>query len=191
MSDANKLMAGTFQELNSEEASANKEAVIVSAYTDPQTGLQFINLKQSYKGIRVLNAVQTIVFRKEVLQSSVSTFIQNMEIKAPGADASVVAPDAIVQAAMHLGLSLPLNMIQVEDRFATDKKRIFSPAGISKQNIEAELVWVSDDDSAIHLAWSISIDTKNSADYWSVKIDAHTGTVINKSNYTRYVNFQL
>lgn len=191
MSDANKLMAGTFQELNSEEASANKEAVIVSAYTDPQTGLQFINLKQSYKGIRVLNAVQTIVFRKEVLQSSVSTFIQNMEIKAPGADASVVAPDAIVQAAMHLGLSLPLNMIQVEDRFATDKKRIFSPAGISKQNIEAELVWVSDDDSAIHLAWSISIDTKNSADYWSVKIDAHTGTVINKSNYTRYDNFQL
>jgi hypothetical protein len=70
-------------------------------------------------------------------------------------------------------------------------RNIFSPAGISKQNIEAELVWVSDDDSAIHLAWSISIDVKNSADHWNVKVDAHTGNVVNKSNYTRYDNFQL
>lgn len=184
-------MAETFKELNNGEAGGNKEAVIVSAYTDPQTGLQFINLKQSYKGIRVLNAVQTIVLRKDVLQSSVSTFIQNMEIKAPGADASVMAPDAIIQAARHLGLSFPESMIQVEDHFTTDKKMIFSPAGISRQNIEAELVWVSDNDSAIHLAWSIIIDVKNSADHWNVKVDAHTGTVISKSNYTRYDNFQL
>ncbi len=190
-SDAGKSTAETLKELTDAGAAGNKEGVIVSAYTDPQTGLQFINLKQSYKGIRVLNAVQTIVYRKEVLQSSVSTFIQSMETKAPGADASVTAPDAITQAAKHLGLSFPVNMIQVENRFSTDKKITFSPAGISKQNIEAELVWVSDDDSLIHLAWSISIDVKNSADHWNIKVDAHTGAVVNKSNYTQYDNFQL
>jgi hypothetical protein len=189
--DAGKLMAETFKELNSGETAANKEAVIVSAYTDPQTGLQFINLKQSYKGIRVLNAVQTVVFRNEALQSSVSTFIPNMETRSPGTEPSVMAPDAIIQAAMHLALSFPVNMVQVEDRFTNDKKKIFSSAGISKQNIEAELVWVSDDDSAIHLAWSIIIDVKNSADHWNVKVDAHKGTVINKSNYTQYDNFHL
>jgi hypothetical protein len=191
MSDAGKLMAETFKELNNGEAKGNNEAVIVSAYTDPQTGLQFINLKQSYKGIRVLNAVQTNVFRKDVLQSSVSTFIQNIETKAPDAGASVTAPDAVIQAARHLGLSFPVNMIQLEDRFTIEKKMIFSSAGIAKQNIETELVWVSGDDSAIHLAWSITIDVKNSADHWNVKVDAYTGIVINKSNYTRYDNFDL
>jgi extracellular elastinolytic metalloproteinase len=191
VSDVGNLMPERLKELTNIETTINKDGVIVSTYTDPQTGLQFINLKQSYKNIRVLNAVQTMVFRKETLQSSVSSFIQNIEIKAPAAEPSVVAPDAIAKAAMHLGLSLPVNMIPIEDRFTKDKKIIFSPAGISKQNIEAELVWLSDDDSAVHLAWSIIIDVKNSADHWNVKIDAHTGGVINKSNYTQYDNFQL
>ena len=183
-SKAQKLMYGDTSNLNTKEGIGNPEnAVIAAAYKDPQTGLQFINLKQVYKGIRVINAVSTKVFKEDVLQSSVSTFIQNIETKAPAENVVVTVPEAIAKAALHLGLPLPVNLVQVEDRFALDKKMIFSPAGIAKQNIEAELVWISDNDSAVHLSWSISVDVLGSADYWNVKVDAHTGSIISKSNY--------
>ncbi len=189
-SKAQKLIQGDPKNLETKEVVGDQgNAVIAAAYKDPQTGLQFINLKQVYKGIRVVNAVSTKVFKEDVLQSSVSTFIQNIETKAPAENIVVTVPEAIAKTALHLGLPAPTNLVLVEDRFALDKKMIFSPAGIAKQNIEAELVWISDNDSTIHLSWSISVDAQGSADYWNVKVDAHTGSIISKSNYTRYDNF--
>jgi Zn-dependent metalloprotease len=83
---------------------AGDAAIIKNSYRDPQTGLQFINLEQQYKGIRVFNAVNTSVFRDNTLQSSRSTFINGIAARAPLANPSLSAADAIGYAARYLQL---------------------------------------------------------------------------------------
>jgi hypothetical protein len=170
-------------------AGSGDTAIIKNSYRDPQTGLQFVNLEQQYKGIRIFNAVNTSVFRDNVLQSSRSTFINGIAARAPMANPSLSAADAIGYAARYLQLPAPAAPTVVEDRYASDKIILFTGAGIARQHIQAELVWEAGTDSVIHLAWAVSIDVLGSPDYWNVRVDAHDGKVIGILNYTLYDNF--
>ncbi|MEN0045932.1 MAG: M36 family metallopeptidase, partial [Bacteroidota bacterium] len=45
-------------------------------------------------------------------------------------------------------------------------------------------------ENEVRLAWDLAIDMLNSADYWSMRIDAITGEVLDKGNYTVYCNHE-
>jgi hypothetical protein len=162
-------------------------AMISYAFVDSKTNIQYVYLQQAYQHIKVYNSIMTIIFRdNEVLYSS-GKFVDSLEFKVGSAQASpaLSAELAINKAATHLDLPLPSGLRSIENKFSQEKKIIFSPAGIAKNNIETELVWVaSDDGSEVKLAWNVSIDELHSSDWWNVRIDARTGAYIEKNNFT-------
>ncbi|MBV9986876.1 MAG: M36 family metallopeptidase [Chitinophagaceae bacterium] len=180
-----KQMAAT---LRSGSETSDETAPVKTAYFDQQTRLQFINLEQRFKGIRVFNAVNTSVFRDNILQSSRSTFIPNIADRAPASEPTLTAVAAIALAAKYLELPSPATLAVVEDRYPSDKTMVVAPSGIARQPISAELIWALDKDSVLHLAWNISIDVLGTPDYWAVRVDAHHGEIIGLLNYTLYDN---
>ena len=166
--------------------------VVTTAYTDADRNMNHVYIQQSYKGINAYNVIQSLVFRQNVLKYNSGSFITDFARKAPSDVPAISAKDAISKVATHLGLTLPSNLSEVSNSFAADKKIVFSQGNIAQENISTELVWVSTDaGKSVHLAWNVSLSPNNSSDYWHVRVDAATGTVLEKGNYTVYENNEI
>jgi len=64
---------------------------------------------------------------------------------------------------------------------------IFQAPNISNSDIVVELSYQKISEE-VRLAWNLAINMLNSADYWSMRIDAITGQLLHKGNYTVYCN---
>ena len=161
-------------------------AVITSSYFEKETGIRYIYLQQSWQQLNVFNSVLSLSFKNNSLVYASGKFIDSLPAKAGSASPSVAPDQALVKTAEHLQLKAPDHLRVMANRMATRERRmVFSPSGIAKRNIEATLVWVSADEGAtVHLAWNVNIDVLGSTDWWNVRIDAASGTVINKDNLT-------
>ncbi|MDQ2752948.1 MAG: M36 family metallopeptidase, partial [Bacteroidota bacterium] len=169
-------------------ASAIQDAIILKNYTDNSTGIQHLYLQQTYKGIPVYNSIKTLAFKGNQLLYSSGGFV--LKIKENFVDEKpVVQPvEAIGKAALHLHLPFAkegFSFVRNETINHTGKQ-FFSAQKIAKRNIETGLYWAPDSVGKWHLAWNVSIDVANSPDWWNVRVDATTGVVIGKNNFTVY-----
>lgn len=168
-----------------------ENATVSHAVYDAQTGISYVYMQQNYQGVKVYNSIKTVIFRNnEVLYAS-GKFVENINEKAGAATPALTAEQSIAAAARHLNLPAPSPLTRLENRFDAEKKIIFSPAGLAKEKIETELMWVaSDDNSSVKLAWNVNIDELRSADWWNVRIDAGNGDYIEKNNWTVHENHE-
>ncbi|MFP5042955.1 M36 family metallopeptidase [Parasediminibacterium sp. JCM 36343] len=163
------------------------EYIVSNSYTDEQLGLQHVYLQQTYKAMIVYNTRQSLVFKNNFLQYSSGKFIADIAAKAPSSTPTILAADAITKVAAYLGLPAATNLTEITNTFTTDKKIVYSPGGIAKDNIKTELVWASNDaGKTVHLAWNVQLSPLNTSDAWHIRIDATSGQIINKGNYTVY-----
>ena len=57
--------------------------------------------------------------------------------------------------------------------------------GIAKENVTARLLWVPQKSfERVKLVWEVNLSPKKSSDSWRVIVDAKTGNVMKKENYT-------
>ena len=64
-----------------------------------------------------------------------------------------------------------------------NQKTLLSDGGISKSNIPAKLVYHLTEEDKLVLAWDISIQEISQQDWWSIRVDATTGNILNKNNW--------
>jgi extracellular elastinolytic metalloproteinase len=160
------------------------ELEVVSASTNKK--LTFAYAQQYYLGLKVHNAIYSLCFDTSGnIVSSTNRFINKINTKASDATPSIEAFTAIGKAAAYLKLPPPMALSVLPDTKNTNTYIIFTPAGIAKQDIIAELLWVTiDDGKTVRLAWNITIDELNSSDYMNVRVDAINGNVIDADNAT-------
>jgi PKD repeat protein len=159
---------------------------VSSQYDHPESGLTYTYLVQQVNGIRIFNAVSTIVLKDGKVAHVANRFVPNAAKKANAVQPTISAGQAIRYAALHLGLTLaeePQQLDKDADRF----RYHYTKAGISKENIKAELIFVADE--GLILAWNIIIHPVGTADGWNIRIDALTGEFIEKNNWTLYCDF--
>jgi len=67
----------------------------------------------------------------------------------------------------------------------------FGDLGISREAVTSRLVWIPQKTfQKVQLAWEVNIAPKKSADSWRVIVDAKSGNVVKKENYTIYDNWR-
>lgn len=160
---------------------------ISSQYDNLEIGVTYTYLNQEVADIRIFNAISTMAIRDGKVIHFANRFIPNAAKKANAVHPSLSAESAIEKAATHLGLSMAEPPGQPTEESGR-KRYTYGKAGISRENIKAELVFVPAEEELL-LAWNINITPVGTADGWNIRIDALTGEFIEKNNLTVYCNF--
>ncbi len=147
-----------------------------------------VYVEQRHQGIKVFNSVSPFVLKDGAVISAKLGFTENAASKVNSTTPSISAVGAISKAATALGLDTPSNLNLLET--VSDTKYIFSNGNISLENIPVELVYQKmDETGALKLAWDLSIYLMDASHYYSVRIDAQTGTLLESHDWVVSCNF--
>ncbi len=147
-----------------------------------------VYVEQRYQGIPVFNSVSPFVIKNGAVVSATLSFTQNVAVKINGTSPSISAVTAISKAANALGLQTPSNLKLLET--LSGNSYIFSNGNISLENISVALVYQKmDETGALKLAWNLGIYLLDASHYYSVRIDALTGALLETNDLVVSCNF--
>jgi uncharacterized repeat protein (TIGR01451 family) len=143
----------------------------------------YLYLRQTYQGIEVFNANVTVVIQKKVVLQLNGTIIPQAQVFANKNRQPISPEDALGAVAAHLNLTIQGTIAQEKSIGGINQQVILSKSGISQESIPARLVYLADDKGRLTLAWDMAVYELNGENWWSVRIDAQTGAMIEKHNW--------
>lgn len=147
-----------------------------------------VYVEQRHQGIKLFNSTSPFLVKDGAIFRAKLSFTENISAKVNGTVPSISAVNAIAKAANWLGLQNPSNLNLIET--VSDTRYIFSNGNISQVNIPVELVYQKmEDTGALKLAWDLSIYLLDSTHYYSVRIDALTGDMLNQHDWVLNCSF--
>jgi hypothetical protein len=160
-------------------------------YEDVATGIRYVSLQQTYKGIPVYNQILALSFRNGKLLSNFGSLDPNMEkaINVASGIPSVTAESAVQSALSDRGFHASQMAIAINRK---DDGRFveFGNMGVSREKITAQLTWVPNEATKTYnLAWQVYIIPKTTSDYWMVRVNAVDNSILGMDNYTDYDNW--
>ncbi len=158
-------------------------------YRSRHNGVTHLYLQQRHQGIPVHNAISGVHLRPDgEVGFATNRFVDSLAQKINAIEPLLSAEAALRAAAGHLGIALSAPPRRIDT--AAEQRYLFSGAGFAQNDVPVELVYqyFPDTDRA-RLAWSLSLNPIGSSDYWSLRIDAVTGAMLEKDNWTLYCSF--
>lgn len=149
---------------------------------------QNVYAEQNYRGIKVFNSVSSFVIKDNRVLSANSSFVPNVSTKTNGSTPSISAITAISKAASKLGISSPSNLRLLET--LDGQSYVFSDGNISLENIPVQLVYQPmNEGKNLKLAWDLSIYLLDASHYYSVRIDAMSGDILDIHDWVSSCDF--
>ncbi|GGE98596.1 peptidase M36 [Hymenobacter cavernae] len=162
------------------------DPAVTSSYTEADSKVTHVYLRQRYQGIEIYGAEADLhLDGSNKLVSLHSNFVANV---ANAARAAAAAPtlspaQAVAAAARALGLAAPsrLDVLQGGEPAAGLK---LSEGGISRSPISVKLMYQANASGELVLVWDVTIDDLKSEHYWNARVNAATGGLVDKYDYT-------
>jgi len=168
-------------QLNDEDIT---ELVVSDQYESKHNGVTHVFLSQHYKGIPIYNAIQTLAVTRtgKVLTVGKTRLVGNLSEKVNIEKPGISAVEAIGKLYNHVEKrALPSNPKKLRTEGPTT---YFSPEGIAKQEISSRLVYQLMPNGELLLAYQVKLDQLGTSDWWNARIDAKTGELLAKDNFT-------
>lgn len=168
-----------------------KNLKVIRSYTDAQYNATYIYLIQTYKGVAIYNQIVVLAYKNGSLVSKAGTLLPNPS-SMPGADADMPAlraEDAVSMAASHVKAGKPVFEIPAMPH--QDGRMHFGQCRIAYEEITSELFWVPNNRSNkqhLSLSWQVNLAPNGTSDHWSIRINALSGEIVGKNNFTVYEN---
>ena len=142
---------------------------------------------QQYQGIEIFNSVSSFAIKNGQVKNASLSFSKDVSQKVNTTTPAVSAAAAIGNAALELGINSPTNLELLET--VSVNSFIYSNGSISLENIPVKLVFQKMEDGSLQLAWDLSIYVLDASHYYSVRVDAVTGSVINSGDWVVSCSF--
>ncbi|RDK82645.1 M36 family metallopeptidase, partial [Marinirhabdus gelatinilytica] len=158
--------------------------VVTSEHTSKLSGVHHIYFKQAVNGLEVTGTESSVHVRAngDIVSSNLN-FVKNVQQFQTPSIASLNAEQAVQKIAQQMNYSMgPLNVIERSN--AANQKTLFSRSGISGEEIPAKLMYYYNENIGLKLVWEVSIQELNSSNWYNFRLDATTGTIIDKDNWT-------
>lgn len=171
--------------LNTQEATDGW--MISDQYLTRHNQVTQVYVQQTIRGLKLHNAISSVAVKNGAVAVFNSRFVPeapDMANAAPGAH-KVSARQAILQAAADVNVKIS-NLRAREEQANIANISTFIAEGDVKGSIEVFAVYQLTAEE-VRLAWNVEMKAKS--DIWSIRIDAITGAVLDKSNFTVYCNF--
>ena len=165
--------------------------VLVSSTYKTVDGLQMVYLQQSHLGIPVYNQLQVLAFQNEKLISTAGGRIPNIQklIKGNNGMPAVSVVTALQTALLDAKASALEAAVPIYTSVDGHKFE-FGKLGATTENIKADLLWYPiEGKNEVRLVWQVFVTPRVSSDYWLIRVDANTNTIIDRTNLTITCNW--
>lgn len=172
-------------------ASDIQEFSIRDQHTSQPGGITHIYVQQQHRGIDVHNALISIHLRNGEIIKINNRFHPQVDQGTPSHQPSIDAIGSVQAAAGHLGkkvLALSRKSA-VPNRLGQLIHQTFNPAGLSREDIRVDLLWLSSEGKRLKLVWQVAVHEIDQDNYWHIFVDAHQGTVLKKENQIIHCHF--
>lgn len=156
--------------------------IITDEHVSKTSGIHHIYVRQRYQGIEIFKTNAAFHFKKEgqLLKQS-NQFIANIEDKVQPNFNPISAKVAI--EAIAKVMDYPLTTVELLTNNLIKNEQIWSNGGISRRDIPSKQVYVLNEQNQLILSWDISIYEKDNPNWWSFKVDAGTGKILQQDNW--------
>ncbi|MDH4474642.1 MAG: T9SS-dependent M36 family metallopeptidase [Fluviicola sp.] len=164
----------------------NTSIEIMSEAPSKAAGVTHVYVRQLINGIPVTNGLATVTIKNgNVIH--VANRLKNLNtttITLP----SLTAQVALEKALTHLGISTN-EPIQVIKSSANNSEVVLSKGDFSLEDVPAKLVYLADESGNLQLTWDMSVALKNGEHWWSLRVDASTGTILEQNDWISHCAF--
>ena len=167
------------------------DAAVTSQYTDSHNGITHVYLRQRVQGIEVYGAVADVHFGQAGKVASLhSSFRSNVKAQARPAAPGLSPEQAVAAAARALNMPAP-RALALEKAGSGAEGMEFNNGGISLENIPVKLMYLPMPDGSLRLVWDVTLAPTNAEHYWNARVDASTGALLDKTDYTVSDSFSM
>ncbi|PIV50375.1 MAG: peptidase [Flavobacteriaceae bacterium CG02_land_8_20_14_3_00_34_13] len=161
---------------------------IYNQHFSKSTSVNHVYTVQRYQGIEVFNAIANFAIANNAVRHVENGFIGQLSQKVNTTTPTLTPQQAIQKAAVHLGLNTPVGLELLET--TENNKFVFSNGTISQENIRVKLVFQPNDEAtSLRLAWDLDIHTLDGSHWYSVRIDAQNGQLLNTHDWISSCNY--
>ena len=150
-------------------------------------GMKILYINQTHNGIKIHNAISTISIKDSEVFYYTNNFLKNITEKINSSTPIISPNDAILNVINHYGLAAATNLRELS---SDDNSFIFSSGGVSQHDIPVDLAYFNNSESSINLVWDLSIHTLDGKFWYSVRVDALNGEILNKSDWIINCSFE-
>ena len=165
------------------------DLIITDQTHNSKNGVTYVYFRQTYQGIEIINVNSNMAFKDGKIVHHGGKVL-NKPLSGLNKTPSISAAEAIQKVASHLSLSLTEPLISETAR--TDKLNFqqFSTGGISLEPIPVKLVYWQNDNGYLQLAYDLSIYPKDQENWWSIRVDAQSGAILEKGDWVSKCQFE-
>ena len=162
--------------------------VITSEHVSRVSGIHHIYYRQAINGIEVEGTESSMhIASNGTLAKTHTNFISGISSQVKSNAASLSASDAIQAIANQMNYGSVTGLTEITSK-SNGNTKWFNKAGISGTEIPAKQMYYLVPNDGIRMIWEISIQELHSSDWWNYRVDAATGTIIDKYNFTQSCN---
>ena len=182
------------QEISSSEGLSSSDIsdyVVNNNHISARSGIEHYYVVQRYTGIDIYNTQSSFhtspdgsLFRYN------SSFIDNVAGRAVGNTPTLSHTQAIQSVINNFGYDGSQFPLEIEVQEGREQVRVFSGGSISQDNIPVKLMYYQRANGELHLCYDMNINEVDFTDWWSLKVDAMTGEIVDQINWTVECNFE-
>ncbi len=158
--------------------------VVTNENISTNSGIRHVYLRQAINGLEVYGTESSIHFDKtgKVIAEH-NNFLADVQATLKNSSQGIDARAAIASVANQMGYKMS-NLNEVKSIGGKNKAAIFNKADISLVDIPVKMMYYYREGIGTQLIWELSIAEKTSTDWWNFRVDAVTGKIIDKNNWT-------
>ncbi|MCC6413090.1 MAG: M36 family metallopeptidase [Saprospiraceae bacterium] len=158
---------------------------VTDNYVSQHNGITHVWMQQQHTGIPVFNALIGLHVKTDGQVFSLGhRFVPGLAGKINTNLPSLSAAKAVEMAMLNLGFS-SFAVPQVREKI-NEQNWVFDGGAISRSNIPVSACYEVNFDGRVRLAWTMVIEEATSSNVWSMRVDAQTGEILDKINFTVY-----
>ncbi len=168
----------------------DQQNLLVSSTYKTMDGLRMVYLQQTWLDIPVYNQLQVLAFQNDRLVSNAGGRIPDIQKITKGDGRPAVSVITALQTALTDAKATAMEAAVPIYTSADGHQFEFGKLGATTENIKATLLWYPiEGKNEIKLVWQVFVTPRGSSDYWLIRVDANTNTVIDRTNLTITCNW--
>jgi Zn-dependent metalloprotease len=162
--------------------------VITDQYTDKQSGITHVYLRQVVNGIEIFNANSSLHFHNNNVVSFSNGFVADAINQTQTADASIGASQALQIAGSEVEMTVAAALNKADITLTrSNPELVVTEKLVSDEPIKTKLYYLNTPKGLV-LSYNVELFNNETNDWWNVRIDANSGAVLEKNNWTTTCN---